>query len=50
MTNEEKALKQLLELKSHLISKMSSGNFALHPQDVLQEVNKVINTLNEPTI
>lgn len=46
MTNEEKALKQLLELKMHLISRMTAGNYALHPADMLIDINKIIEVLN----
>lgn len=41
-TTNTASLKEILELKLFLIQQMNKGNFTVHPMDILEKVNKVL--------
>lgn len=38
--------KQLLELKAYILGEINKGNFTLHPQDILNKLNEVIDAVD----
>lgn len=42
MSNNQMILAELLKLKASLLHMVSQGNFCLHPQDIIEQINALI--------
>ena len=47
MNTEETVLKELLKMKASLLAKLNAGTLVVHPQDVIEELNKIIKIIGD---
>ena len=47
MSEDQALLLDMLKLKELLVKKLNEGNFLLHPKDILDDVNKLIERYNK---